>query len=122
MAARLGVNTVKMETVSIECRVMNSLAEFELYESANFELVRTLCPIYDPYDKQNSQMLFHINSCKKQSQVAKIIKFDSFRDVKLKQGLYEISIHLSLDHPQLLDYFIMSRRTLNVLVMIYKYF
>ena len=67
-------------------------------------------------------MLFHINSCKKQSQVAKIIKFDSFRDVKLKQGLYEISIHLSLDHPQLLDYFIMSRRTLNVLVMIYKYF
>ena len=122
MAARLGVNTVKMETVSIECRVMNSLAEFELYESANFELVRTLCPIYDPYDKQNSQMFFHINSCKKQSQVAKIIKFDSFRDVKLKQGLYEISIHLSLDHPQLLDYFIMSRRTLNVLVMIYKYF
>lgn len=28
MAARLGVNTVKMETVNIECRIMNSLAEF----------------------------------------------------------------------------------------------
>jgi len=36
MAARLGVNTVKMETVSLKCRIMNSLAEFELYDAANF--------------------------------------------------------------------------------------
>lgn len=38
MAAKLGKYTVKMDTVSVECRIMNSLADFELYDGANFEL------------------------------------------------------------------------------------
>jgi len=54
--------------------------------------------------------------------LAKIIKFDSFRDVKLKQGLYEISLHLSLDKSHLVDHFVMSRGTLNALVMVFKYY
>ena len=28
MAAKLGKNTVKMDTISVECRIMNSLADF----------------------------------------------------------------------------------------------
>ena len=37
MAAKLGKNTVKMDTISVECRIMNSLADFELYEGVNFD-------------------------------------------------------------------------------------
>jgi hypothetical protein len=28
MAAKMGKNTVKMDTISVECRIMNSLADF----------------------------------------------------------------------------------------------
>ena len=54
--------------------------------------------------------------------IAKITKFDSFRDVRLKQGLYEIAMHQLLGKNQLVDHFIMSRGNLSALVMVFKYF
>jgi hypothetical protein len=53
MAAKLGKHTVKMDTVSVECRIMNSLADFELYDGANFELQSILAPIIDHYDRNH---------------------------------------------------------------------
>lgn len=88
MAAKLGKNTVKMDTVSVECRIMNSLADFELYEGVNFDFETSLSPIFDPYDSLNSQVYFHITTGGRHNYMAKVIKFDSFRDAKLKQALY----------------------------------
>jgi serine/threonine protein kinase len=122
MAAKLGKHTVKMDTVSVECRIMNSLADFELYDGANFELETALSPIIDPYDQNREQVYFHITTAGKHNYVTKILKFDSFRDVKLKEGIYEISLHQSMSRSQLVDHFIMSRGTMNALVMIFKYF
>ena len=54
--------------------------------------------------------------------MAKMCKFDSFRDPRLKNALYEISLHQTLNRNQLVDYFIMSRGTLHAIVMIFRYF
>ena len=122
MAAKLGKNTVKMDTISVECRLMNSLADFELYDGVNFDLQLNLCPIIDQYDTRDEHCYFHITTSTKHDYILKIIEFDSFRDVKFKQGIYEIAMHQSLNRKQLVDYYVMSRGTLNVLVMMFKYF
>jgi serine/threonine protein kinase len=65
---------------------------------------------------------FHITTVGKHNYLAKIYKFDSFRDVRFKQGIYEISLHQSLSRSTLADHFIMSRGTLNTLVLVHRYF
>ena len=67
---------------------MNSLADFELYDGAKFDFETSLSPIFDIYDKHNNQVYFHITTTGKHNYLTKIYKFDSFRDVRLKQGLY----------------------------------
>jgi hypothetical protein len=47
-----------------------------------------MCPIIDHYDTHHTQVLFHITTEKKGSLMAKIYRFESFRDVRLKQGIY----------------------------------
>lgn len=81
-----------------------------------------MSPIFDHYDQNNAHVYFHVTTAGKHSYLIKIIKFDSFRDVRFKQGIYEISLHQSLSKKQLIDNFVMSRGTMSALVMVFKYF
>jgi hypothetical protein len=119
----MATNDAKMDTVSIECRIMNSVADFELYDGTKFDLQDlTLSPILDFFDSNDNQIYHHIKTQQRHTLCLKTYSFTSFRDVALKNGIYEIHLYQSLPNNPLVDHFIMSRGKINALVMLFRYY
>ena len=111
-----------MQTITVECRVLTSTADFELYAPAKMRVMDLeSAPIFDPYDPDSHRQVYHkIRTQDNRNLTMKTYPFLSFRDVSLKQALNEIHICQSLANGPLLDYFVMSRGNLNTMVLIFK--
>lgn len=80
-----------------------------------------LAPIFDPYDTNSHKQVYHkILSQEGFPLTMKVYTFCSLQDVVLKHALNEIHVYQSLVNGPLLDYFIMSRGSLNTMVLIFK--
>ena len=79
-----------MQTITVECRILTSTADFELYEGTKYTLMDLEnCPIFDPFDMTRKKQVYHkIRTPDRKYLTLKVYPFQSFRDNTLKQAIH----------------------------------
>lgn len=118
----MATSDARMQTVSIECRIMESTAEFELYEGTKFDLQdRTLAPLIDLFNPAEAQIYHPVKSPARHSLTLKAYPFSSYADSALKRAVHEVSVYNELrSGSPLVDHFIMSRGKACTFVMLFR--
>jgi hypothetical protein len=118
----MATSDARMQTVSIECRILESTAEFELYDGTKFDLQdRTLSPIIDLFNPKEAQVYHPVRTPARHSLTLKAYPFATYADNALKRAVYEVSLYNELrSGSPLVDHFIMSRAKACTFVMLFR--
>lgn len=85
----MATNDAKMQTVSIECRILESTASFELYDGTKFDLLdRSVSPLIDIFDPSESQIYHPIRTMGKYILTLKAYSFKDYGDNVFKRAIY----------------------------------